>query len=314
MSLKKRCDDLPKIHKVCILGKYYETAQLRVAFVLLVPMIFLMITLFIVPVVEVVYYSFTNFNMMKGTKDFNGLENFRYLFTDEKFFKALRNTFMFAFAKLVIDTSLALIIALLLDSKIPLKKFLRATYFAPVVVPVVASSLIWIWFYDPGIGPFNQILEALGLPKLQWIYDEHTALMSIVIFSVWKGVGYNVMLFLAGLQNIPDSYLDAAAVDGASSVQSLFKIKLPLLRPIISFVVMMGIINTFKVFAEINVMTPKGGPLYSTALMVNYIYEQAFTNGKMGRGCAAALILFVIIFVFTLIQGRVGAKKTIDLE
>jgi len=301
-------------YRTVIRGKQYETAQLRAALVLLSPAIIAMIFIFIIPVVQVVIYSFTNYNMTTGTKAFNGLTNYKFILTDTKFRKALANTFTFAALKLMIDTSLALAIALMLDSRIPLKRYLRSAFFAPVVVPVVASSLIWIWFFDPGIGPFNQILSAIGLPKSQWLYHENTALLSILIFSVWKGIGYNVVLFLAGLQTIPDSYIQAAQVDGATSRQILFKIKLPLLRPIISFVVMIGIINTFKVFAEINVMTPKGGPLYSTALMVVYIYEQAFTNGKMGRACAAAILLFAIIFILTMIQRRMDAEKSITLE
>ena len=207
-----------------------------------------------------------------------------------------------------------MIIALMLDSHIPLRKFLRSTYFAPVVVPVVASSLIWIWFFDPDVGPLNMILEKLGLEPLLWLNDKSTALVSILMFSVWKGIGYNVMLFLTGLQNIPDSYIEASKVDGASWWQSLIKIKLPLLRPITNFIVMIGIINTFKVFAEIDVMTPTGGPGYSTAMIVTYIYEQAFTRGKMGRACAASIILFVIIFILTQIQSKMNASKTVDYD
>lgn len=294
-------------------GHIYEKDQVRAAIVLLVPTMVVLAFLFIIPAIQVVWYSFTNFNLTSGEAAFNGLANFRYIFTDDKFGKALGNTFYFAFVKLAIDTTLALALALMLDAHIPVKRFLRSVYFAPVIVPVVASSLIWIWFFDPGIGPFNQVLSALKLPTSQWLYHENSALNSIIVFSVWKGVGYNMILFLAGLQNIPDSYLDAAKVDGANNWQTLTHIKLPLLRPIIAFVVMIGIINAFKVFAEINVMTPKGGPLYSTALMVVYIYEQAFQNAKMGRACAASLLLFIIIMIITVIQRRLGTKKTIDL-
>ncbi len=303
-----------RIHRVTILGKRYESAQVRAASVLLLPTMVAIVLLFIIPVVQVVAYSFTNYNLTTGLKSYNGLANYKYLFTDDRFFKAIRNTFTFAALKLVIDTSLALAIALMLDSAIPMKKYLRSAYFAPVVVPVVASSLIWIWFFDPGIGPFNQILSAFGLPTSQWLYHEDTALLSILMFSIWKGLGYNVVLFLAGLQNIPTSFVEAAQVDGAKAHQVLFMIKLPLLRPIISFVLMIGIINTFKVFAEVNVMTPKGGPLYSTALMVNYIYDTAFTSGKMGRACSASIILFIIIFALTLIQTKLDARKSISLE
>lgn len=296
------------------MGKSYETEQLRAAAVLLLPTLVAILLLFIIPVVQVVMYSFTNYTLTSGLKEFNGLNNYIYLFSDDRFFKAIRNTFTFASLKLLIDTTLAMLIALMLDSNIPFKKYLRSVYFAPVVVPVVASSLIWIWFFDPGIGPFNQILSALGLPTSQWLYHEDSALLSIIMFSIWKGLGYNVVLFLAGLQNIPNSYIEAAQIDGAKAHQILFRIKLPLLRPIISFVLMIGIINTFKVFAEVNVMTPKGGPLYSTALMVNYIYDTAFTSGRMGRACSASIILFIIIFTLTIIQSKLDARKNISLE
>ena len=303
----------PSIHRLRIFGRVYEREQVIAAAVLMTPVLVAVFMLFILPVVQVVYYSFTNMTTSKrGT--FVGIENFKYLIGDSKFFKAIGNTVLFAVMKLVFDTGLALIIALMLDSHIPLRKFLRSTYFAPVVVPVVASSLIWIWFFDPDVGPLNMILEKLGLEPLLWLNDKSTALVSILMFSVWKGIGYNVMLFLTGLQNIPDSYIESSKVDGASWWQSLIKIKLPLLRPITNFIVMIGIINTFKVFAEIDVMTPTGGPGYSTAMIVTYIYEQAFTRGKMGRACAASIILFVIIFILTQIQSRMNASKTVDYD
>ncbi|MBQ7643442.1 MAG: sugar ABC transporter permease [Spirochaetales bacterium] len=303
----------PSIHRLRIFGRVYEREQVIAAAVLMTPVLVAVFMLFILPVVQVVYYSFTNMTTSKrGT--FVGIENFKYLIGDTKFFRAIGNTVLFAVMKLIFDTGLALIIALMLDSHIPLRKFLRSTYFAPVVVPVVASSLIWIWFFDPDVGPLNMILEKLGLEPLLWLNDKSTALVSILMFSVWKGIGYNVMLFLTGLQNIPDSYIEASKVDGASWWQSLIKIKLPLLRPITNFIVMIGIINTFKVFAEIDVMTPTGGPGYSTAMIVTYIYEQAFTRGKMGRACAASIILFVIIFILTQIQSKMNASKTVDYD
>jgi ABC-type sugar transport system permease subunit len=252
--------------------------------------------------------------MATGEMSFVGLNNYRYLLTNDRFWMSMWNTCKYSAAKLIFDTSLALFIAVQLDKNIPLKKFLRSTYFAPVVVPMVASSLIWIWFYDPQVGPFNQILSFFGLPELKWLYSEHTAMISILLFSIWKGLGYNVVLFLSGLQNISDSYLEAARLDGASEWKLFWKIKFPLLRPITNFVVIMCIINSFKVFTEINVMTPDGGPLGSTLLIVNYIYEQAFTNGRMGRASAAALLLFVVIFILTQIRSAMDARKSVDYE
>jgi ABC-type sugar transport system permease subunit len=281
---------------------------------LMIPTVAFLAFTFVIPVVQVIQLSFTKFNMATGEMKQIGLSNYTYLLKNDRFWLSMWNTCKYSFLKLTLDTALALLIAVMLDQNIPLRSFLRSTYFAPVVVPMVASSLIWIWFYDPAVGPFNQILEWLGLEKLKWLYHEDTSMLSILFFSIWKGVGYNVILFLSGLQNISDSYLEAARLDGASEWQCFWKIKFPLLRPITSFVIMMGIINSFKVFTEINVMTPDGGPLGSTLLIVNYIYEQAFTHARMGRASAASLLLFIVIFVLTQIQSHIDSSKTIDTE
>ena len=302
-----------RLHRVRILGHNYDISDLRAGIILLVPSIAFLVFVFVFPVVRVIQLSLTNFSTMTGVMDYVGLRNYEYLIGNERFWMSLGHTVTYSVAKLALDTSIALIIALMLDSRIPLKRLIRSSYFAPVVVPIVASSLIWMWFYDPTVGPFNQILTWLGLPTLRWLYDENTALMSILVFSIWKGLGYNIILFLAGLQNIQDSYLEAARIDGASEWKIFWHVKFPLLRPVTSFVIMIGIINSFKVFTEINVMTPKGGESW-TLLIVNFIYEQAFTNGRMGRASAAALLLFVIIFALTMLQRLIGAKKTLELE
>ena len=302
--------DARKIH---IGRRTYRLNAVLVGWSLLLPSLAFMIFIFVIPMVQVISLSFSNFSMITGTGTNIGLRNYRYLLNNDRFWNAMFNTVKYAAFKLTVDTTLALLIAVMLDRNIPGKRFLRASYFSPVVVPVVASSLIWIWFYDPSVGPFNQILSFLGLPTSRWLYHENTALLSILIFSVWKGLGYNMILFLSGLQNIPDSYLEAARMDGATEMEVFFKIKLPLLRPITSFIIMMGVINSFKVFTEINVMTPDGGPLGSTTLIVNFIYDQAFTSGRMGRASAAALLLFVVIFLLTELQRAINAKKHVDL-
>jgi ABC-type sugar transport system permease subunit len=294
-------------------GRRYEVAQVRAALILSTPLLVSLLALFVLPVILVVIMSFTNWSLSNPARAFVGLKNYDFIVHDARFWKAFGNTLFFSVFKIAVDTCLALFLAVLLDKKLALRKYFRIAYFAPVIVPIVASSLIWIWFYDPGIGPFNQILSALGLPKSKWLYGEHSSLLSIIVFSIWKGLGYNIILFLAGLQGIPESFIEAAAIDGASPRQIFFKIKLPLLAPVTSFIVMMGIINSLKVFTEVNVMTPDGGPLQSTLLMVSYIYDQSFTRGRMGRGAAAALILFAVIFAFTLLQRAFG-KKTVDYD
>ena len=303
-----------KAIKFTFMGRKFNTVEAIFGLCLMIPTVAFLAFTFVIPVVQVIQLSFTNFNMATGEMKQIGLSNYTYLLKNDRFWLSMWNTCKYSFLKLTLDTALALLIAVMLDQNIPLRSFLRSTYFAPVVVPMVASSLIWIWFYDPAVGPFNQILEMLGFEKLKWLYHEDTSMLSILFFSIWKGVGYNVILFLSGLQNISDSYLEAARLDGASEWQCFWKIKFPLLRPITSFVIMMGIINSFKVFAEINVMTPDGGPLGSTLLIVNYIYEQAFTHARMGRASAASLLLFIVIFVLTQIQSHIDSSKTIDTE
>lgn len=310
----------PKLHrvrKIRMFGSVYNLSEVGVGTLLLIPSAAFLIFIFVIPVIQVIQLSFTNYNTITGAMRGIGFANYVYLLTGETseyFYQALGHTVVYAAVRLAFDITIALLIAVMLDSNVPLKKFLRASYFAPVVVPIVASSLIWIWFYDVNIGPFNQILNWIGLPSCKWLLSEKTSLMSIILFSIWKGLGYNVLLFLAGLQNISDSYIEAGRIDGASSWQLFWKIKLPLLRPIMSFVIMMDLIGAFKVFTEVNVMTPDGGPLRSTMLLVNYIYELAFTNGRMGRASACALILFVIIFICTLVQKKIGASKTVNYD
>ena len=301
-------------NKIKLFGREYHTNEVIIGILFIVPTLAFMVFTFILPVIDVVDLSLTNFNLKTRSMDYIKFENYKTLLETEDFWKSLLNTVKYSVMKLTLDTSLALFLAVLLDKNIKGKKFFRSSFFAPVVVPMVASSLIWIWFYDPAVGPFNQILGWLGLPKSEWLYHENSALWSILLFSLWKGVGYNIILFLSGLQNIPDSYTEAARLDGASGWQLFWKVKFPLLRPITSFVVMMGIINSFKVFAEFNVMTPDGGPLGSTKLIVSYIYEVAFTNGRMGRACACAVMLFLLIFVLTQFQSLVGAHKTVDID
>lgn len=293
-------------------GEKYHIGETLASYTLLTPTIITLVLLFVLPLVMLIVLSFTDYRVTTGQMKFNGIENYIYLFTSDKFWKAMGNTVFFSVVKLGLDVILALAVALALDSNIWCRKVLRTIYFSPVVTPVVACSLIWLWFYDPGIGPFNQILGWFGIEPLKWIYAEETAMLSIIVFSVWHGLGYNVMLLLSGLQGISGEYLEAAKLDGATDWQIIWKIKLPLLKPIINFVVMMGIINAFKAFSEVNVMTPDGGPGYSTAMAVNYIYEQAFTNGRMGRGAAASILLFIVIFVLTQVKNRVGGSKEID--
>ena len=279
----------------------WETNASVVAAVLLIPTFVALAFLFIYPAIRIFYLSFTTTNTITNISSFTGLENYRFIFSNEIFRKAFRNTVVFTLVKIVLEVTISLALAVLLDEHIPFRKYLRICYFAPVIVPVVASSIIFMWLYDPQLGPINQLLAFLHLPTSNFIYSEDSALMSIIVFAVWRGIGYDIIIFISGLQGISESLVEAARVDGAGSRDIFFRIRLPLLRPVIAFVVMMGLIGCFQAFTEVDIMTG-GGPDNSTLLMVNYIYGQAFGNAKLGRGAAASVVLFMVIFILTLIQ------------
>ncbi|MCK5157419.1 MAG: sugar ABC transporter permease, partial [Spirochaetales bacterium] len=256
------------------------------------------------------FLSFSNWDMVKNTGSFIGIKNFIYLFQNEKFRKSLVNTAYFAGLKIPLDLVISLAVAIMLDKKIKFRRFFRAAYFLPVIIPMVAASIIWLWLYNPTVGPLNQVLKFFHFRPIEWLYDPQLSMLCIIMFTLWKGLGYDIVIFLAGLQSIPASYIDAARVDGASPRTIFFRITLPLMSPIIYFVVLIGFIKSFNVFTQISVMTPKGGALYSTGVMVFYIYEQAFKNYRMGRAAAASVILFFIIIIITVIQKQIG-KKTV---
>lgn len=288
--------------------RVFETHQTLCAIILLLPTFIALGFLFIYPAINVFYLGFTQTNTITGVSKFIGLKNYSFLFRNEIFLQSVKNTFVFTFFKLILEVSISLVLAVMLDSNIPWRKYLRVCYFAPVIVPVVASSIIFMWLYDPQIGPLNQVLRFLHLPTSNFIYAEKSALMSIIVFAVWRGIGYDIIIFISGLQGISENAIEAARIDGATDVQIFFKIKLPLLRPILAFVVMMGLIGCFQAFTEVDIMTD-GGPNNATILMVNYIYKQAFGNSKMGRGAAASMVLFAIILIFTIIQKTINDRK-----
>ena len=201
VPLREKIADISN-RKFTFRGEKYHVGETLASYTLLTPTIITLIILFILPLIMLIVLSFTDYRVTTGQMKFNGIDNYIYLFTSDKFWKAMSNTVFFAVVKLGLDVILALAVALALDSNIWCRKVLRTIYFSPVVTPVVACSLIWLWFYDPGIGPFNQILGWFGIEPLKWIYSENTAMLSIIIFSVWHGLGYNVMLLLSGLQGI----------------------------------------------------------------------------------------------------------------
>lgn len=266
------------------------------------------------PIAIAFYLSMMKWDLLSADKQFVGLTNYIYYLKDPFFYKVLLNTLYYAAAHIPLDLVFSLSLALILNKKLKGLSFYRTVYFIPVISSMVAVSAVWIWIYEPESGGLaNYFLSLLGISPLGWLNDPKWAMPAIIIMSVWKGLGYNIIIFLAGLQNIPDSYYEAARVDGANAWQQFRNVTLPLLSPITYFVVLMGIINSFKVFTQIEVMTPEGGPLNTTSVLVFYLYQEAFHKYRFGRASALAFILFIIVIAITMIQ-RAYSEKRVHYE
>jgi len=262
------------------------------------------------PIAMALYLSLMKWDLLSADKQFVGLKNYIYYLKNPFFYKVLLNTLYYAAVRIPLDLVISLSLALLLNKKLRGLSFYRTIYFVPVISSMVAVSAVWIWIYEPESGGLaNYFLNLFGISPVAWLNDPHWAMPAIIIMSVWKGLGYNIIIFLAGLQNIPNTYYEAARVDGANSWQQFRRVTLPLLSPITYFVVLMGIINSFKVFTQIEVMTPEGGPLNSTSVLVFYLYQEAFHKYRFGRASALAFILFIIVIIITKIQRSYSEKR-----
>lgn len=278
------------------------------------PSLIVFVVFIFLPIAIAFYLSMMKWDLLSADKQFVGLTNYIYYLKDPFFYKVLLNTLYYAAAHIPLDLVFSLSLALILNKKLKGLSFYRTVYFIPVISSMVAVSAVWIWIYEPESGGLaNYFLSLLGISPLGWLNDPKWAMPAIIIMSVWKGLGYNIIIFLAGLQNIPDSYYEAARVDGANAWQQFRNVTLPLLSPITYFVVLMGIINSFKVFTQIEVMTPEGGPLNTTSVLVFYLYQEAFHKYRFGRASALAFILFIIVIAITMIQ-RAYSEKRVHYE
>jgi multiple sugar transport system permease protein len=256
----------------------------------------------IYPVIFSLYASLTSWNLTSAPR-WIGLQNYIDLFTTDRFFlKALANTGIYALAAVFPTVVLSLIFALFLNLEIRGRFIYRAIYFIPVVVPLVSIAILWQWIYEPNFGILNYVLRLFGIhPGPAWLGNSQWALTAIIIITIWRGLGYNIVLFLAGLQSISRDYYEASALDGANGFQSFRFITLPLLSPVTFLVVVLGIIDAFQVFTLPYVMT-KGGPANATLTMVLLLYNNAFQYQEMGLASAIAYCLFAIILALTLIN------------
>ncbi|MBZ0304436.1 MAG: sugar ABC transporter permease, partial [Anaerolineae bacterium] len=248
--------------------------------------------------------SFTSWEVRSTPDNYIGFQNYSYVLSEPEFWNAFQNTLSFSVIKIPLDMVLALGIALLLNQKLRGISFFRMAYFLPVITSVVAVAAIWRVIYNPSFGLLNSLLNSLGLPSQRWLRDPNMAISSVAFVSLWKGLGYDIVIFLAGLQSISRMYYEAAEIDGASAWQRFRFITLPLLSPVTFFVLVVSIINSFKVFSLIHVLVPDGGPLNSAEVIVFYLYRLAFQEFKFGRAAAVSFILLAVVLFITYIQRR----------
>lgn len=270
------------------------------AYLFIGPQILGLVLFIIGPVIFAFAISFTQWDI-GSSPTWVGLENYEKQLSDSVFWKVVKNTSIYALINIPLTMIGALTIALMLNQNIRGKVILRTAYFMPVVTSSVAVALVWTWMYNQDFGLINSGLSVIGIEGPGWLSSLKWALPSIAFMTVWQGIGYNMILFLAGLQGIPMHLYEAAKIDGANSWQRFWKITFPMLSPTTFFVLIMLLIGSFQIFNEPYMMT-KGGPADATNVFVLHIYNKAFQFFQMGEASAIAFILFVIILVFTLIQ------------
>lgn len=260
----------------------------------------------LIPIIMALLYSLTNYDVI-STPQFIGVRNYIKIFTDRQFLTALVNTLYYTVLTVPVGIVLSLLLAVLFNRAMKGIAIFRALVFIPVITSTVSVSLVWSMLYDENSGLFNIIIKFFGGRGVRWLTDPKIAMLSIAIMSVWKGLGYNMTIFLAGLQGVPSELKEAARIDGANSFQVFSKITLPMIAPTTYFVTLMQIIGSLQVFDQCMIMT-KGGPVNATTPVSLYIYNYGFKFFKMGQACAAAYVLFIIVLLFSLVQ-NIGAKK-----
>ncbi len=279
-------------------------------YVLSLPGMLLILTFVIGPILFAFYLSFCDYNLFYPDQfRFVGVDNYIALLNDKIFHKALLNSFTYSIIVVPVQTSVALILAVIVNQKIKGEKFLRVAYYMPAVTSAVASAAIFMFLFNKN-GIANLLLSRFGFKPVSWFSDPTFALPLTMIMAIWATVGTMMLIFLAALQDVPASVYEAASIDGVSKVKQFFKITVPLISEKSMFVIIIGIIGTLQMFDQAYIISDgKGGPLDSTMTVVLYLYNKAFKQNQMGYGAAIAFVLFAIIFILTIIQKTVIEKK-----
>jgi multiple sugar transport system permease protein len=276
------------------------------ALILLLPSLLGMGIFTAIPVLASFGLSFSRWNMLTPPK-WVGLDNYLSLLQEPLFWQIMGNTFVYAVSVVLLEVPLALGLAIAMNHPGWLTKVFRTIYFLPVVTSMVAIALVWNLIYDPQSGLLNAAFQSIGLPKVEWLFNTKTALPALIMMGVWKNIGYSMVIFLAGLQTIPEELYEAAQLDGANRWQQFLNVTLPQMGPTLFFVSMMSTITAFQVFDPVYVMT-QGAPENSTNVAVYWLYQNAFEFFNVGKASAIAYLLFGVILLLTMIQWSLRKK------
>ncbi|NCD33994.1 MAG: sugar ABC transporter permease [Spartobacteria bacterium] len=273
----------------------------------LAPAMILLGIFVVYPTVELIRNSFYDWDGM-GEKYWIGVENYTALMEDSEFWQTVKNSFVFILGTVPTGMAISLGLALLLQRELKGRGIFRTIFFSPVVTSLVAAGLIWVWMLNYDYGIVNMMLQKTGMDKVPWLVSEKYAMLSVIVMTIWKDAGYNMVLFLAGLNSISDTYYEAAEIDGASPWQAFKGVTWPLLMPTTTFILVVRVIFSFRTFEQIFAMT-KGGPTGSTTVFVYYIFEKAFQDFNVGYASAAAVMLLVLVLMLTGLQFLVMKTK-----
>lgn len=292
-------------------SRLHRREHLVAAAFIAIPVIgFLIFTAY--PLLFSFYASFTQWNGLSAPV-FNGLDNYTEMFADPYFWKAMGNT-LFMMIGIPIGLVLSLLLALALNRRMRGTTFFRTIYYVPVISSLAAVAILWQWAYNGDFGLVNQVLAFFGIDGPNWLQDADTAKPAIVIMAIWKGLGFSMLLYLAALQSVPRHLYEAASIDGANAFQQFRSITIPMLSPVTFFLVITSIIGGAQIFIEINIMTPTGGPEFSTASIVWYIWQKAFNYLQMGYATAMSVVLGLLVFAITAIQFRINRRFQFSID
>ena len=287
----------------------YSRKENMMGFLFILPAMIPLLVFWIIPIIWSGGLSFTDWDMMSENIHFMGLKNYTSLLKDPNFGKVLWNTLVFALGSTVPSIVIGLLVALAMNGARRGTGIYRTVIFAPYITPMVAVSVVWSWIFEPRVGILNFVLELFGLPGSQWTQSSETAMLSVLIVTVWKSIGWTMIFYREAIRKVPQNLLEAAAIDGANSFWRFWKIIIPMISPTTFFLVIMSTISSLQAYDQIQVLT-QGGPAGATRTLLYYYYQEAFRNFNTGKASAVAIVLVLITVVLSLIETEVS-KKTV---